>query len=175
MKVFLSLLLLFCSFAGGYFARSFFKQEVVSASLQLTSSAFKDGDVIGDEFVCNGAALTPPFTISNVPLNTKSFALISTKPSLQPNSAMWILYNISPTIRSMPEGLLPGQMGLNHQGKATVIKPCSKEAKAKYVYYLFALDTDKFPEGNIDYTAFLNFTAQHSLEIASLSFFTVYP
>ena len=43
---------------------------------QLVSSAFDDGDTMPLRFTCKGDNVSPPLSISDIPLDTASLALI---------------------------------------------------------------------------------------------------
>lgn len=48
--------------------------------LQVTSVAFKEGEMIPRKYTCDGEDISPPLAISGIPQGIKSIALISDDP-----------------------------------------------------------------------------------------------
>ena len=63
----------------------------------LTSSAFKDGDMIPREYTCDGEDLAPPLAWSDAPEGTRSFALVMDDPDARGTFTHWLLYDIPAT------------------------------------------------------------------------------
>lgn len=121
--------------------------------LQLTSPRFQDGETIPIAFTCEGEDKAPPLHWEEVPPGTRSLALLVEDPDApdpkhpQRTWCHWILYNIPPGTRDLPEGagpetLPPGvREGLNDWGRPGYGGPCPPIGRHRYVYRLFALDT----------------------------------
>lgn len=88
-------------------------------ALQLTSSAFKNGEMIPGEYTCDGEDVSPPLAWTEPPQGTKSFALISDDPDAPVGTWVhWVAYNIPaaarelkksvPTEKKLPDGTLQG-------------------------------------------------------------------
>lgn len=124
--------------------------------MNLTSSAFKSGDTIPNEYTCDGANISPPLTWMGVPPDTAAFALIVDDPDA-PNGVFshWVLYNISSERRAVEEGISPGDaadlanVGRNDFGHQRYEGPCPPTGPAHIYYFrLYALDvTLELPAG----------------------------
>jgi len=81
-------------------------------TMQLSSPAFKSGGRIPTIYTCEGKNINPPFSIINVPKNTKSLTLIMDDPDI-PQFAKdkyhieewdhWTVFNISPSTSTILE------------------------------------------------------------------------
>ena len=72
----------------------------------LRSSAVTDGGLLPKEFTGDGASATLPLEWSGVPVGTKNLAVIMHH--IDPQGEIkwyWILYNIPPETRSLPENV----------------------------------------------------------------------
>ena len=115
----------------------------------LTSSAFKSGEDIPEEYTCDGADVSPPLSWSGFPAGTKSFILIVEDPDA-PGGIFthWIAYNISSKITSFPEnvekvGKLSNGIiqGMNNFGKIGYNGPCPPHgSRHRYYFRIYALD-----------------------------------
>ena len=121
--------------------------------LTLTSSAFSAGGAIPAKYTCDGEDSSPPLAWSGVPDRTMSLALIVDDPDAPDPAAPkvrwvhWVLYNIPPDTRGLPEGarsgkLPPGaQEGSNDFKKTGYGGPCPPIGRHRYFFTLYALDT----------------------------------
>ncbi len=81
--------------------------------MELTSSAFANGQPIPKKYTGAGADVSPPLTWSDPPEGTRSLALICDDPDApsaknpRPEGPWvhWVIYNIPADVRSLPEGL----------------------------------------------------------------------
>jgi hypothetical protein len=79
--------------------------------MKLTSPEFSEGSSIPVRYTQEGDDISPPLEWSEVPEDTKSFALICEdldapkKSKGGPNFTHWVIYNIGPNVTSIPEGL----------------------------------------------------------------------
>jgi Raf kinase inhibitor-like YbhB/YbcL family protein len=80
---------------------------------ELTSLAFKDGDMLPNKYGCDqtgpvhpGQNISPPLAWSNPPLGTKSFVVMLTDPDggHGAGSVHWVAYDIAPKTTSIAEG-----------------------------------------------------------------------
>src|SRR5258707_22459 len=104
--------------------------------MKLTSSAFKQGEHIPREYTCDGANISPPLIISDVPANTKSLVLILEDPDVPKyirEDQMWnhwIVFNIPPNTAQIAEGKEPaGQHGLGTGNNLNYYGPCPPDAE----------------------------------------------
>ena len=107
----------------------------------LTSSAFKDQDVIANKFSCHGADVNPELNIANIPENTKSLAMIVDDPDAPEGIWVhWVVYNISPKTTRIAENSKVGVEGLNDFGTFRYRGPCPPNKKVHhYSFRVYAL------------------------------------
>ena len=122
-------------------------------ALQLTSSAFSDGQEIPVRCTCVGKDTSPPLAWSGVPEGVKSLVLIVDDPDAPDPKAPrmtwvhWVVYNIPPTVTAMPEGASAGDLspearsGLNDWKRTGYGGPCPPIGRHRYFHKLYALDT----------------------------------
>jgi len=112
--------------------------------LKVSSPAFKNGGEIPKKYSCDGANVSPPLKIENVPSNTKSLALVFDDIDAPRGSYVhWILWNMAPGVNeinenSVPEGVV---QGVNDFKKRHYGGPCPPRRAHKYVFKIYALDT----------------------------------
>src|SRR3989344_2174009 len=100
-------------------------------TLSLTSSAFAEDASIPSRFPCDGdRSVSPPLSMAGVPQGTKSLALIMDDPDV-PKALYgdgvfdhWVLFNIPPETREIPEGGSAGVAGANSAGENAYTGPC---------------------------------------------------
>ncbi len=84
-------------------------QSHSNQQFSLTSSAFSHNSAIPKKYTCLGANLSTPLEWSGVPAGTKSLALIMDDPDAERvvgyTWVHWVVYNIPPSCRRLPEGL----------------------------------------------------------------------
>lgn len=117
--------------------------------MELTSPAFREGEIIPVEYSIHGAGVSPPLRISGVPADAASLALVVEDPDL-PRSRMpsgmfdhWTVWNIPVDTATIAAGAEPpGNTGLNTYGTHEYVPmapPTGEEHT--YYFYLYALDT----------------------------------
>ena len=119
--------------------------------MNLTSQNFKNQEPIPPRHTCDSSDISPALTWTNVPSETKSFALIVDDPDAPDpaNPRMtwvhWVLYNIPANIDRLAEGvkILPeGTLeGLNDWQQTGYRGPCPPIGRHRYFHKLYALDT----------------------------------
>ena len=73
-------------------------------NIPITSDAFREGAAIPTKYTCGGNDISPALRWSDVPPNTKSFALICEDPDAPLGVfTHWVLYNLPPTVTELPE------------------------------------------------------------------------
>jgi Raf kinase inhibitor-like YbhB/YbcL family protein len=122
-------------------------------ALSLTSPAFTHGGAIPDRYTCEGKDVSPELRIDGVPQGAKSLALIVHDPDApDPNAPKmdwvhWVVYNLPPGTRSLPEGAQPGDLpkgtlvGTSDFKKTAYGGPCPPIGRHRYFFVLHALDT----------------------------------
>jgi Raf kinase inhibitor-like YbhB/YbcL family protein len=122
--------------------------------LTLTSSAFGPGEMIPEKYSRYGGDISPPLAWDDPPEGTQSFALLvisDPMPDGGGNWVQWILYNIPPEIRDLPEGVTPDADGRlpdgsqHYENSWTELKyggPAPPHVSTlQYHFRLYALDT----------------------------------
>lgn len=109
--------------------------------MKLLSSAFNHNDMIPSRFTCDKENINPPLLIQEVPVDTKSLALIMDDPDAVSGVFVhWIVYNMDPSIRKIPENSIPtGIEGITSAGKPGYVGPCPPSGKHRYFFKLYAL------------------------------------
>ncbi len=119
----------------------------------LTSSAFENGGTIPSKYTCEGErTVNPPLSIREIPSGTQSLTLIMEDPDvprdMKPDGMFdhWILFNVSPILREIPEGGSAGLQGMNGAGQHGYTGPCPpsdhEPSEHRYFFRLYALDTE---------------------------------
>lgn len=119
--------------------------------MKLESPAFKHNDFLPMACSCDGAGISPALVWSDVPEGTKSLALIVDDPDAPDPAAPkmtyvhWVLFNISPEITGLPEGIkkLPAgtRLGMTDDNGTEYVAPCPPIGTHRYFHKLYALDT----------------------------------
>ena len=119
-------------------------------SIQITSTAFSEGQPISQKYTCQGNDFSPPLAWTNTPPNTKSLALIMDDPDAPAGTWVhWVLYDLPATTTELAENTpksaqLPGgtKQGLNSWPRLGYNGPCPPSGKPhRYFFKLYALDT----------------------------------
>lgn len=120
-------------------------QEVpAKAMIKITSPAFSQDGKIPVKYTCDGSNANPALSISGVPDNAQSLAIIVDDPDA-PNGTFnhWIAWNIDPKIDTIAENKLPSGAvsGTNSAGKVGYVGPCPPSGTHRYIFTDYALDT----------------------------------
>jgi Raf kinase inhibitor-like YbhB/YbcL family protein len=125
-------------------------QSTKTMNLQITSTAFAEGQPIPQKYTCQGSDISPPLAWTNIPANVKSFALIMDDPDAPVGTWVhWVLYDLPATATQMPENTPKSQQlpngakqGLNTWPHLGYGGPCPPPGKPhRYFFKLYALDT----------------------------------
>jgi hypothetical protein len=127
-------------------------------TIQLRSSAFVDGGMIPKTFTCDGADRSPPLEWSGVPASARSLALLCDDPDAPMGTwSHWVVFNLSPEIRALKEGIaaeqtisvveggqpaITARQGRNDFDKAGYGGPCPPSGTHRYFFWLYALDVE---------------------------------
>jgi len=112
--------------------------------LKVTSSAFPDGGKIPAKYTCDGANVSPPLHIENLPEAAKSLVLIADDPDAPGKTWVhWLAWNIDPKTVEIREGSVPVNAveGTTDFGKAAYGGPCPPSGSHHYYFKVYALDT----------------------------------
>jgi Raf kinase inhibitor-like YbhB/YbcL family protein len=119
-------------------------------ALELTSSAFQEGQPIPRQHTGDGKDVSPALKWTDPPAGTKSFALVCDDPDAPRKTWIhWVLFNVAAESRELGEGVpaqetLPGgaRQGKNDFGKIGYGGPAPPRGKPhRYFFKLYALDT----------------------------------
>lgn len=117
--------------------------------MKLTSSAFQHGQMIPQQYTCDGRDISPPLTWSDPPQGTQSFALIADDPDAPRGTWVhWVVWNIPATARSLEENVpkresleTGARQGMTDFKKIGYGGPCPPSGTHRYFFKLYALDT----------------------------------
>jgi Raf kinase inhibitor-like YbhB/YbcL family protein len=117
--------------------------------LKVTSTAFKEGEMIPKKFTCDDRDISPPLAWSEGPAGTKSFVLICDDPDAPVGTWVhWVLFNMPATTRELPENVAPEKTlafgekhGKNSWSKFGYGGPCPPSGTHRYFFKIYALDT----------------------------------
>ena len=113
----------------------------------LESSAFKDGAEIPRRHGYKSKNDSTPLTISDVPPNAASLALIMDDPdAMKPAGKIWVhwlMWNIDPATDTIPKNRTPpgSVLGRTDFGENKYGGPAPPDRRHIYVFKLYALDT----------------------------------
>jgi len=118
----------------------------------LTSPAFNDRSTIPAKHTCDGAGVSPPLVILDVPPATTTLALICDDPDAPRGPFVhWVLYDLAADVKKLPEAVpafeVLRELGGARQGQNDYSRvgwggPCPPPgAPHRYVFTLYALDT----------------------------------
>ncbi len=123
--------------------------ESADLKLQVTSTAFQNGNPIPVKYTCDGEDISPPLSWTGVPEVAQSLVLIVDDPDAPAGVWVhWVIYDIAPTLDNLPEGLSTesnvtrvGVQGQNDFQNTGYSGPCPPGSKPhRYYFKLYALD-----------------------------------
>lgn len=115
-------------------------------AFKLIIPAFAEGGLIPKLHTCEGADVSPSLEWSGEPPESRSLALIVDDPDAPVGTwNHWLLYDLSPSVRSLAQGFKPGklgQSGTNDFGRPGYGGPCPPKGHGphRYFFKLYALD-----------------------------------
>ena len=132
---------------------------VAAEPFTLTSTSFKDGDVMPPKYAgahpgrtCGGENVSPQLSWSNAPANTKSFAMVLTDPEggRGLGSVHWVAYGIPASKTSFAEGETSAPPkdyvgGKNNVGTDFYFGPCGPPGDSPHHYIFMVIATDLEP------------------------------
>lgn len=147
-------------------------------AIQLTSSAFDEGQMIPVKYTCDGEDISPRLRWMGVPAEAVSLALIVEDPDA-PSGTFdhWVLFNLPPTDIELPanvpatETLESGaRQGQNGRGEVGYMGPCPppETGTHRYFFKLYALDTELGTKAKATKAEVLSAMEGHILDEASL-------
>jgi Raf kinase inhibitor-like YbhB/YbcL family protein len=140
---------------GGPPTGSILPEDPKMNTIRLQSTAFAEGGAIPKTYTCDGEDVSPPLKWSGVPDAAKSLALVVEDPDAPRGTwTHWVLFDLPADVGELPQGvpkeerveLGPGgkaaRQGKNDFGKTGYGGPCPPSGTHRYVFQLFALDTE---------------------------------
>lgn len=110
-------------------------------NMKLTSPEIENGKKIPRKFTCEGDDINPTLIIEDIPVGTKSLALIVDDPDAPMGTWVhWVSFNI-PVVSQIDEDSIPGKQGINDFGRKDYGGPCPPSGTHRYFFKLYALDT----------------------------------
>jgi Raf kinase inhibitor-like YbhB/YbcL family protein len=112
--------------------------------LELTSSAFDDGEAIPGKYSCEGENVSPPLAWEGLPAGTQSLALVVHDPDAPSGDfTHWVAWNIDPEPGHLEEGASDPGEGVNGRGEVGYMGPCPPPGHGahRYFHQLYALDS----------------------------------
>jgi Raf kinase inhibitor-like YbhB/YbcL family protein len=118
--------------------------------MQLSSTAFKEGEAIPAKYTCDARDASPPLKWNGAPAETKSLVLIVDDPDAPVGTWVhWVLYDLPATATQLPEDVPKSQFvengakhGLNDFKRLGYGGPCPPPGKPhRYFFKLYALDS----------------------------------
>lgn len=158
------------------------KKTIGGGIMEISSTAFKDGEKIPIQYVMPGAGgknISLPLSWKNAPAGTKSFALSMVDPHpVAQNWVHWLVINIPASVNSLPEGASKKKMPAG----STELKnsfgdigyggpqPPKGTGDHPYVITIYALNVDKLELGvNTTLTQFKKAIEGKFLESATIT------
>jgi Raf kinase inhibitor-like YbhB/YbcL family protein len=111
--------------------------------MEITSSAFREGEKLPRRYTCDGENLSPPLSWSGLPEGVQSLVLICHDPDApRGDFTHWILFDLPADLTTLPEDAqgkgTPGQNDFRRLGYGG---PCPPPGPAhRYVFRLYALN-----------------------------------
>lgn len=110
--------------------------------MKLTSPVFQHQGGIPSKYTCDGDGVSPPLSISGIPENAKSLALVSDDPDAPVGTFVhWVAWNIPPDTAQIPENHKFQNEGITDFGRKGWGSPCPPSGAHRYFFKLYALDT----------------------------------
>jgi Raf kinase inhibitor-like YbhB/YbcL family protein len=126
-------------------------KEKITMSIQITSNAFSEGELIPDKYSCDGQNISPPLRWTPPPQGARSLVLICEDPDAPSgNFVHWVLYDLPPTVIELPEATPiaevlanKGKQGRNDFDRIGYGGPCPpRDGPHRYFFRLYGLDAE---------------------------------
>lgn len=144
-------------------------------ALKLESSAFSDGSEIPRKYGYKNGNASPPLTISGIPSECQSLALIMDDPDAKAAVGKvwvhWVVWNISPDVNNIQESSLPSNCleGSTDFGEIGYGGPAPPDKKHTYIFKLYALDSKLEISSGSDKSQVENAMKDHIIDEALLT------
>lgn len=117
--------------------------------MKIVSPAFAEGTPVPVEHTCEGSGSSPGFAWSEIPVDTRSLALVCDDPDAPRGTWVhWVLFNLpadavelAPAVPPAPELPSGARQGINDSGNVGYGGPCPPRGRRhRYFFRLYALD-----------------------------------
>jgi Raf kinase inhibitor-like YbhB/YbcL family protein len=115
----------------------------VPAGIDVTSTAFAEGEPIPTRYTCDGDEVSPPLAWASVPDGTAALALVVDDPDAPSGTfTHWVVLDIPVSTTTSPEGGVPdgGVQAQSSAGGAAYAGPCPPSGTHHYRFTIVALD-----------------------------------
>src|SRR5207237_10680002 len=86
------------------------QSKSTEAAMQVTSTAFKEGQPIPRQYTCDGVNISPPIEWNGVPKSAKTIAIIADDPDAPSGTWVhWVVYNLPAENIGLVENLPPSE------------------------------------------------------------------
>lgn len=119
------------------------EQQIKYTTMNITSSAYQEGQAIPSKYTCDGGNNNPPLQFSEIPQNAQSLVLIMDDPDAPSGDFVhWTVWNINPGTTSIAENSVPqgAQEGTTDFGTVGYGGPCPPSGEHRYILNIYALD-----------------------------------
>lgn len=140
--------------------------------MRITSDAFLDNEQMPDKYARANEDINPPLTLSEVPKEAKSLALIMDDPDAPGRTfTHWVVYNMSPATLQILEGSLPMNAieGVNDYGEKCYGGPAPPSGTHRYIFTLYALDSELQPDEKMTANKLHSAMDEHIIDIAKIT------
>jgi Raf kinase inhibitor-like YbhB/YbcL family protein len=118
--------------------------------MEITSSAFEEGQMIPKKYTCDDVDISPPIKLANVPEGAKTIALICDDPDAPVGTWVhWVLFNLPANITELPEKVPPDEVlsngakqGTSDFGRIGYGGPCPPSGTHRYYFKVYSLDKE---------------------------------
>ena len=122
----------------------------MEGEFKISSSVFKEGEMIPSKYTADGANISPPLVWSGVPEGTKSLALINDDPDAPiGNWVHWLIKDIPPDTTEIKEGKTVGIEVKNNFGFVKYGGPAPPSGTHRYFFKLYAIPHPMLGANNI--------------------------
>ena len=136
-------------FLAAYFCADVYAGSVKAVKMSLTSSAFREGDMIPQKYGFNDENLSPPLSWSGVPEGAQSAVITCDDPDAPGGTWVhWVIFNIPAAAGGLPEGVSREEVlqdgsvqGVNDFNKIGYDGPAPPYGIHRYIFKVFAIDT----------------------------------
>ena len=111
------------------------------ASINVTSTAFAEGDAIPRKFSCDGDNVSPPLAWSGVPSSASALALVVDDPDAPSGTfTHWVVLDLPASTGAVDEAADPrGVQAKNSAGRSGWFGPCPPSGTHHYRFTVYAL------------------------------------